>query len=81
MLNRNLMRRKFEQWANSAFYVASLEDAVWKSSKTIQRRKLRNAFARYKKNVQELKRLDYIRNKVNWFGDTRNRRSLEDVIA
>ena len=74
------MRRRFEAWAQSAFYVSSIEDAIWKSSKTIQRRKLRNAFARYKQRVQELKRVDYIRNKVDWFGDTRNRRGLEDVL-
>lgn len=43
------MRRKFEVWAQNAFYVCSLEDAIWKSSKTIQRRKLRNAFNKYKK--------------------------------
>jgi len=35
MLNRNLMRRKFELWSQNAFYVCSLEDAIWKSSKTI----------------------------------------------
>lgn len=29
------MRRKFEKWAENAFYVSSIEDAVWKSSKTV----------------------------------------------
>lgn len=29
----------------------SIEDAIWKSSKAIRGRKLRNAFAKYKKKV------------------------------
>lgn len=74
------MRRKFELWAENAFYVSSIEDAIWKSSKTIQRRKLRNGFMRYKKKVQEMKRLDYIKNKVDWFGSVRDRKTLEECI-
>ena len=80
MLNRNLMRRKWELWAQNAFYVKSLEDAVWKSSKTIQRRKLRNAFNRYKLKVKEEKRLDYVKSKVSWFGDVRDRKVLEVCV-
>jgi hypothetical protein len=41
------------------------------TSKTIRRRKLRNAFNKYKNKVVEIKRLEYIRNKVDWFGDIR----------
>ena len=35
---------------------------------------------RYKKKVQEMKRLDYIRSKVNWFGDVRDKKVLEICI-
>lgn len=80
MLNRNLMRRKYEHWAEYAFKVTSLEDAVWKSSKTIMRRKLRNAFNKYRKQVQQEKRLAYIKNKVDWFGNVRDRKTLENCI-
>ena len=74
------MRRKFEVWAHSALYACSLEEAVWKSSKTIARRKLRNGFIRYKKKVQEIRRLEYVRNKINWFGDVRDKKSLEQIL-
>jgi citrate lyase beta subunit len=80
MLNRNLLRHRFAQWANNTFFIVSLEDAVWKSSKTIARRRLRNAFNKYRAKVQELKRIDYIRNKVDWFGDVRDKKLLENCI-
>ncbi len=80
MLNRNLLRHRFAQWSNNTFYINSLEDAVWKSSKTLQRHKVKSAFLRYKKKVQEMKRLDYVKNKVNWFGDVRDKKVLEDCM-
>lgn len=49
MINRRLLRYRFALWANNAFYVMSIEDAVFKSSKAIARRRLRNAFNKYKK--------------------------------
>jgi hypothetical protein len=58
----------------------SLEDAIWKSSKTLERHKLRSAFARYKKKVQEMKRLDYIKTKVDWFGSVRDHKVLENCL-
>lgn len=80
MLNRNFLRHRFAQWANNTFFIVSLEDAVWKSSKTIAKRKLRNAFAKYRQKVKEMKRLDYIRDKVNWFADVRDNKLLENCI-
>jgi hypothetical protein len=35
---------------------------------------------RYKKKVQEMKRLDYIRSKVDWFGDVRDKKTLENCM-
>lgn len=60
ILNRNLMRRRFFKWADNATFLVSLEDAVFKTSKTIRRRKMRNGFNKFKKKVQEAKRLEYI---------------------
>lgn len=50
----------------------SLEDALFMTSKTIRRRKMRNAFNKYKLQVKNLKRVEYIKNKVNWFESIRN---------
>ncbi len=77
MLNRNLMRVRFSQWAHNTFFIVSLEDAVWKSSKTIERRRLRNAFNKYKNQVKEAKRLEYIANKVDWFGSVRDQKTID----
>jgi len=35
---------------------------------------------RYKKKVQEMKRLDYIKSKVDWFGDVRDNKVLENCM-
>jgi hypothetical protein len=43
------------------------------TSKTIRRRKLKNAFAKYKKQVGEVKRMEHILGKVEWFGNVRDR--------
>ena len=67
-------------WAEVAFKVSFLEEAVWKSSKTIQRRKLRNAFTQYRKQVQQEKRLAYVKSKVDWFGNVRDRKTLENCV-
>ena len=72
MLNRNLLRRRFAQWAYNANYIVNIEDALFLTSKTIRRRKLRNAFNKYKKKVAEVKRVEYIIDKVDWFGGIRD---------
>jgi hypothetical protein len=60
--------------------LGSLEDAVWKTSKTIRSRKLRNAFNRYKKKTEEAKRFEYVKTKVHWFNNLRNNKSLDIVF-
>ena len=38
---------------------------------------MRNAFNKYKKKVQEVKRVEYIAQKVNWFDNVRARKSID----
>jgi hypothetical protein len=80
MLNRNLLRKRFAQWVLNAEFVVSLEDALFKTSKTIRRRKLRNNFMKLKKKVQEIKRLEYVRSKVHWFGDVRDGKTINNCF-
>jgi len=77
ILNRNLQRRRFYHWVNYATLVVNLEDAVFKTSKTIRRRKLRNAFNKYRQQAQEVKRAEYVAHKVNWFEMVRGRKSID----
>lgn len=78
MLNRNLLRKRFYRWVYNAERIVNLEDALFKTSKTINRRKLKNGFSKYKKKVQEVKRLEYVRGKVDWFGDVRDKKTLSN---
>ena len=41
---------------------------------------MRNAFNRYKLKVKEAKRLDYVKTKVDWFGNVRDHTLLENCI-
>ena len=50
------------------------------TSKTIRRRKLRNAFNSYKKKVQEIRRFEHIASKVHWFGGVRSHMVQEDCF-
>ena len=43
-------------WANSAQYISNIEESIFLTSKTFRRRRLRNAFNKYLKNVKEVKR-------------------------
>lgn len=43
-------------WANSAHYISNIEESIFLTSKTFRRRRLRNAFNKYLKNVKEIKR-------------------------
>ena len=72
MLNRNSVRKRFFQWLENSKFLMSLEDAVWKTSKTIRKRKLKNAFNKYKQKASEVKREEYVKTKVNWFALLRN---------
>ena len=80
MLNRNLMRHRFSQWANTVAFIADVETGAEKGAKIIKRRQVKNAFFRYKKNVQQAKRLEYVRNKVEFLGEARDRKDLANCL-
>ena len=70
MLKRNLL-----QWAENSWYIQSLETALWKATKTIDRRRKKNAFDRYRVKVNEIKREEYVVGKVRWFEQVRNKKT------
>lgn len=49
------------------------------TSKTIRRRKLRNAFNKYKKQIKDDKRLEHIKNKSDWLNQVRTSATLANV--
>lgn len=44
------------------------------------KRRLRNAFNKYKKKAAEVKRLEYISSKKEWFEQIRNKKTLTNSI-
>ena len=81
MINRNLVKHRFYQWHANSMVLMNLEDAIFKTSKTIQRRRLRNAFNKYKKKVGEIKRAEHIATKEKWFASIRNRHSIDECFS
>ena len=80
MLNRNLLRRKFAMWANSAQYIANIEESVFLTSKTFRRRRLRNAFNKYRRQVRLDKRQEYVHGKMLWFHNVRASKTLQTCL-
>ena len=67
IINRNALSKMLSTWAENTWFINCMETALWKSTKTIQRRRLRNAFETYKLRIKEAKREEYILSKVQWF--------------
>ena len=56
ILNRNMLRRKLANWAENTWIITCLDDGLWKATKTLERRRLRNAFELYRSQVREDRR-------------------------
>lgn len=67
-------------WANSAQYISNIEESIFLTSKTFRRRRLRNAFNKYLKNVKEVKRQDYVHGKMLWFHNVRTSKTLQVCV-
>lgn len=72
------MKRMLEVWAENSWFIKSLETGLWKATKTIERRRLRNAFIKYLAKVREVKREEYVMMRVYWFERARNKK-LEGI--
>jgi hypothetical protein len=42
------MHKRLAQWAENSWFISCLDDGLWKATKTIERRRLKNAFDKYK---------------------------------
>jgi len=80
IINRNQLRRHIAVWAENAWLIRCLEAGLWKATKRIERRRLRNTFERYLAKVKEAKREEYILGRVRWFASARAKR-LQDVVT
>lgn len=69
-----MLKRNLEQWAENTWFIRSLETGLWKATKTIQRRRLRNAFEKYTSQIAEVKREEYVMGRVRWFESVRQKK-------
>jgi uncharacterized protein YutD len=67
MINRIMLRQRFNQWIKSSEYILSIADAATLGDKIMQRRRLRNNFNKLRKQVQAMQRVDHIQKRVAWF--------------
>ena len=56
ILNRNMLKKMMIVWAENSWFISCLEQALWKSTKTIDRHRLKNAFETYKLQLKGIKR-------------------------
>ena len=81
ILDRNVLRKRFRQWVYNAEFIVSIEDALFLTSKTISRRKLRNGFVRWARKAKEIKRRAYVDQKMIWFKNIREKKIQEVCLA
>jgi len=60
------MRRKVNTWAENTWIITCLDDGLWKATKTLERRRTKNAFEMYRMQVKEVKREEMIISKSKW---------------
>jgi hypothetical protein len=79
ILNRSMLRRKLITWAENTWVITCLDDGLWKATKTIERRRLRNAFETYRQQVREDKRQELILGKCEWLIQKRHKKTFDNV--
>lgn len=79
MLNRLMQKRCFRQWVSNTQYILNIEDATLLAEKISARRRLRNAFNKYRYKVRMANREVHILQRVDWFIGTRHASLKNDV--
>ena len=79
MLNRIMCKRRFKQWVGATGYILNIEDATLLAEKVAARRRLRNAFMKYRLKVRMLNREGHILKRAEWFIATRHASLKNDV--
>jgi hypothetical protein len=64
VIQRIEMRRRFLRWAKGTKRIVDVDDATFMLSKRLYRRRLKNAFNKYKKQIKDHKRMEYISKRV-----------------
>ena len=80
MVNRILIRARFKRWVANCQYHLSIDDGAAKAAKIVYKRRLRNNFQHFLKQVKAMNRNEHINKRLDWFSGTRSRASLNDVL-
>mmetsp|Transcript_21292 Transcript_21292/g.32956 ORF Transcript_21292/g.32956 Transcript_21292/m.32956 type:complete len:168 (+) Transcript_21292:1109-1612(+) len=79
MLNRLMMKQRFKQWVGSTEYILSVGDAGSLAEKIILKRRLRNNFMKYYRQMKQLRRFEHVNKRLEWFSNTRSSTTKNDV--
>lgn len=78
MINRIMLRQRFNQWVKSSEYILSIADGAALGDKLVKKRRLRNNFNKLKRQVKAMQRVDHINKRVAWFMGVRASASKND---
>ena len=79
MVDRKLMRAYFIKWVGGAIKLQNLEDALFKSSKTCYKNKLRNNFIKFRDQTRAKSRAEHIEARCVWLNSVRKAATTKDV--
>ena len=78
MINRIMLRQRFNQWVKSSEYILSIADGATLGDKLVKRRRLRNNFNKLKKQIKAIQRAEHIQKRVAWFMGVRGSAAKND---
>jgi len=73
-----MLKYRWQQWVVNIKYQQDKEDGFELAEKIFKKRKLRNNFNKYLAKTKELRRVENVRKRCDWFVQTRSKQSLHD---
>lgn len=73
-----MLKYRWQQWVANIKYQQDKEDGFELAEKIFKKRKLRNNFNKYLAKTKELRRVENVRKRCDWFVQTRSKQSQHD---
>ena len=75
-----MRKKRYLQWVHNTQYIVNVDDGHQLATKIFRKRRMRNAFNKFKNKAGQVKRFEFIACKVQWFNDTRDKKLRDDVL-
>jgi len=79
MFCRKSLRIFFDYWVQGAVKIHNLEDGIFKTAKTVYRKRLRANFIKFRDQCAKEKRGEFVKNRMLWFAQNRRSATKKDV--